>query len=106
MEIKLLEVRDCGTFIPVMAVRFGGGEHGLLRAAGYGADQHYAILTRLTDGQSMNDPYKWPNRTMREAHIHIERSWNILQDGSVVDVEFVLGETAKEKTSDLALQTD
>jgi len=106
MQVKLFEVRDRGTFIPVMATFFQGGESPLLRAAGYGTFQDYVILTKLTGGEcnASYDPYDWPTnpRTMREAHLFIEKSnWGDLQDGQVIDVEFVLGETTVCKTSEL-----
>lgn len=103
-QIKFFEVRDRGTFMPVMATFFNGGESPLLRSAGYGAAQDYTILTKFDGVKSQYDPYEWPSnpRTMREAHLFIEKSnWGDLQDGQVIDVEFVLGETKVCKTSQL-----
>jgi len=37
---------------------------------------------------------------MRAAHVYIEQSWALLKDGDVVDVEFILGETIKQKISE------
>jgi len=39
-------------------------------------------------------------RTMLEAHRHVAAHWNELQSGDVVDVEFILGETAAPKVSE------
>ena len=48
------------------------------------------------------DPYNWvrDTRTKRTAHSHIERNWADLRDGDVIDVEFILGETAIKKVSE------
>ena len=106
MQIKLLEIRDRGTFIPVMAARFNGSEHRLFRAAGFGVGQPAIIVVKLTGGAcaAEYDPFNWPKnpRTMHEAHLAIEKSWDSLQNGSVVDVEFELGETQTRKVPDYA----
>lgn len=105
MQVKLFEIRDRGTLIPVMATFFDGAESPLLRVAGYAAGEHYVILTKLTGGEcsAEYDPFNWPAnpRTMREAHRFIATSpWGDLQDGQVIDVEFLQGETSAPKTSD------
>lgn len=106
MQTKLFEVRDRGTFIPVMATIFDGAEHPLLHAAGYVAGQHYVILAKLTGGDcaATYDPFFWPAnpRTMREAHLFIDKTpWGDLKNGDVIDVEFSLGETSVKKESQL-----
>jgi hypothetical protein len=37
---------------------------------------------------------------MAQAHHHIYEKWDSLEDGDVVDVEFILGETTKPKLSE------
>lgn len=100
MRTKVLEVRDRATFIPVLAVKLGG-ENGfqdkLLEAAGYSRSGTYVLLTKLAGGICTYDPYKWGNRTMAHAHLHIHDCWEDLRDGDVVDVEFILGETTVKK---------
>ncbi len=125
MIAKALEVRDEGTFIPVLAVNMTPGrpypENGvmtedefkasldaytartyLLRRCGYACDgRPNIILTRLSgDGKATNDPYSWGGRTWPVAHNFIIEHWNELKDGDVVDVQFILGETKEPKKSE------
>ena len=46
------------------------------------------------------DAYDWRDRTMQVAHDYIEKNWGDLVDGAVVDVQFILGETAAPKVSE------
>ncbi len=104
MEIKFFQVRDRSTRIPVMAVRVTAAdcerpEHGELRHAGF-RESDYVFVTKLTGPETQYDPYEWPAnpRTMHQAHLYIEKRWGELPGrGDVVDVEFILGETAVEK---------
>ena len=115
MEVKLLELRDEGTFIPLlcvnMNVRHEIGDSSkayearryLLRRCGYPCDGHPNIaITHLSaDGdRCSNDPYFWGGRTRPVAHDYIIKHWVALRDGDVVDVEFILGETAQRKVSE------
>lgn len=38
---------------------------------------------------------------MPEAHKYIEANWDSIQDGGLIDVEYILGETNIEKESEL-----
>lgn len=117
MEIKLFEVRDRNTFMPVMAVKLGirqgrrdGAELFLLRRAGYGLTQlmpttqgmePYVILCKLDGVEAQYDPFGWPNpRTLGTAHTHIIRNWSTLETGDVIDVEYILKETSTPKQSE------
>lgn len=108
MKTLLLEVRDRMTFIPVLAVvmkpdcpEFGDqleSQRYLMRRCGYGFDMPSVLLTKASgDGSARCDPYAWGDRTMKEAHVYIEREWTTLRDGDVVDIEFILGETGMMK---------
>lgn len=97
-EIKLLEIRDAATFIPAMAVRVSGDDGYLMRRAGFGSPMIYLIA--LATEKCGYDPYGWGNRTMNGAHQIIERDWNTLNDGDVVDVQFEIGETTAKKVSE------
>lgn len=102
MKTKLFEVRDTGTFIPVLAVQFGSDidvERWLLARAGYGPecrDQcRYVWLSKIASsepGNSTYDPHGWPSssRTMQVAHQHITEHFDDLETGAVIDVEFIL----------------
>lgn len=118
MRVKLLEVRDEGTFIPMLCVDMNpGGLRGtseemakshdaqryLLRRRGYPCDGRPNIaITRLgCDGDPCsNDPHHWRGRTFPVAHAWIIEHWDELSDGDVVDVQFILGETTKPKISE------
>src|SRR5262245_27101303 len=118
MLAKALEIRDEGTFIAVLAVdmnpdktlgsvegieRFARQRY-LLRRCGYACDgRPNVIVTRLDgNGQATNDPFAWGAyvRTFRVAHDYIIDHWNELKDGDVVDVEFILAESAAPKRSE------
>lgn len=129
MQVKVLEIRDEGTFIPALAVDMNPGDaypkkgkftfsedefkslfdqHAarmyLLRRCGYPCDgEPNIILTRLDgNGQATNDPYGWKRdaRTFPVVHQYIIDHWHELKDGDVVDVSFVLGESKAPKVSE------
>lgn len=113
MTVKLFEIRDRATFIAVMAVHLHTDdvkEYRLLRKAGYAdsqisgrldADEPYIVLCKLDGVEANYDPFCWPNqRTMGTAHRHIIEEWFRLQSGDVIDVEFILGESAVPKPSE------
>ena len=106
MEIKCLEVRDEGTFIPVICIRpipDNGDQRYLLRRDGYSGEENErcVIVIKAQCEGCAYDPYDWPrNRTMQNAHLFIETYWSELCDGDVVDVQFILGETKRKKLSE------
>ena len=97
MQVKLFEIRDRATFIPIMATKvdyYNIEQKYLLERAGYGFPSQMVILTQISSGSgnSLCDPYDWGDRTMRTAHEFITANFDILQDGDVVCVESILGE--------------
>ncbi len=111
MKSKLLEIRDAGTFIPILAVQFGSeheAERYLASRAGYGRtsdDQRaYVFLCRIDafNARSTYNPHGWPGgaRTMPVAHQYIIDKFDDLEPGAVVDVEYILGLTDEPKTSE------
>ncbi len=110
MEIKLLEVRDEGTTIPVICIQPVGrnaAEDWMLARSGYSSNRRsqsqYVIMAYLDGAEHFAtcDPYDWENgRTLREAHNYIIDHWDELESGAVVDIEYILGETRAPKTSD------
>jgi hypothetical protein len=96
MQAKALELRDAGTFIPVLCVDMSPANEAqryLLGRCGYSCDgQPNILMTRLAaDGTSAwNDPYGWGGRTFPVAHAYIIEHWEALQDGDVVDVSLRL----------------
>lgn len=124
MVVKLFEVRDRGTFMPVMAVRlvptaqslWFEKELWLLRRAGYSIEQlqvqpddlnfqPYIVLCKLDEVEAQYDPFRWPMppRTLRIAHMHIIDNWWELNSGDLIDVEFIVGESKEPKPSEKLL---
>ena len=98
METKLLEIRDAGTLIPAVAVLLSSDDGWLARRAGYGPP--WVLLTSAFGGRKAeSDPYAWGDRTMSVAHQCIAENWTTIANGSVIDVEFILGETRAPKSS-------
>lgn len=59
-------------------------------------------LIMLATERCAYDPYDWGDRTMTVAHQYIESNFDQLNNGDVVDVEFILGETSVPKRSEAA----
>ena len=108
MKSLILEVRDKGTLIPVMATMISNNtgedayEDNLMGRAGYGT-YGMCMLTILESGETKNDPFKWDtcSRTMHEAHCYIYKHFNELSSGDVIDVEYILGESNIKKRSEV-----
>lgn len=110
---KLIEVRDEGTTMPCIAIQPDpqtDAETWCYARTGYGLEpcdmRQYVLLAPLHAGEGLLvcDPFKHPGapsrRTLFEAHRYIRKHWNELESGDVVDVQFILGETDKPKTSE------
>jgi hypothetical protein len=105
--VKCLEIRDEGTFIPVICIRpvpENEGQRYLLRRDGYRGDESERCVVMI-DAQCRGvayDPYDWnvESRTKRYAHDYITTHWAGLKDGDVIDVEFILGESKEKKASE------
>lgn len=106
MLVKMLEIRDSLTFMPVMTIKpiaDNEGQHYLLRRDGYDASrrEQCVILIKSQCRDVSYDPYNWDGeRTMQVAHLYICEHWDTLRDGDVVDVQFILGETKTPKISE------
>jgi hypothetical protein len=96
MNVKLLELRDAGTFIPLLCVdmnpdymndpnnQTNKAQRYLLRRCGYPCDgrPNIAITHLLASGKPCsNDPYAWGGRTYPVAHNYIIEKWSELKDG-------------------------
>lgn len=116
METKLFELRDRGTFIPIIATLMCSDDPAevyLLRRTGYSGEcpkksllpflHPLILLDRLTGGCSDCDPHSehgGGKRTFPTAHQYIQDHWSELVSGQVIDVEFILGETDHPKVSE------
>jgi hypothetical protein len=104
LDNKVLEVRDAGTHIPVLAIRMLA-KNGIQRyyihgRMGYPMDGTGIAVIKLNDCDGNIDPYAWADRTMSTAHHWIYDHFDELADGDVVDVEFILGEKPSKKVSE------
>jgi hypothetical protein len=106
MQVKVFELRDSGTFIPVICIKptpDNEGQRYLLRRDGYSCDPQDSVII-MVNAQchgAAYDPYDWSDaRTKRTAHIYIQQHWHALADGDVIDVEFILKERSQPKVSE------
>ena len=106
MKTKMIEIRDRLTCIPALAIQmtpFGPVEKQFLRRCGYPMPDGRAdgdvlpsvVLMNLSDQKASSDAYDWGDRTMNAAHLYIERHFDDLRDGQVVDVRVLLGEASE-----------
>jgi hypothetical protein len=114
MDLKLFEIRDRGTFIKAFAFRptpsaFGptsqlDAERFLIRIAGWSDPEHAAtqLIFGAFGGECHDDPYQWGRsaRTMPQAHLYLADNFDKLNSGDVIDVEYILGESAAPKVSE------
>lgn len=108
----MIEIRDKGTTIPAIAVRVDPDafnsvrvERALLSRAGYAEDEAYVFLLDITPPlkvwYSSNQFYgQLYSRTYPIVMRYLEDNWNAVDNYSVVDVEFILGETYKPKQAE------
>ena len=103
MKTKTIEIRDSATFIPALAVRMGldhEGDRYLMERAGFQVPETYILLIHLEGMRIEYDPYEWSDRTMQAAHLYIEKEFDRLKPGEVVDVEYILKEKEAPKLSE------
>jgi len=109
MDCKTFEIRDSATFIPMLAVKLEPAceaDRYLLSRAGCGRElttqSGYIQLCRIDGGEgtSQCDPHHWGSRTIQTAHEYIVTHWGSLSSGTVIDVEYILGETDTKKVSE------
>lgn len=110
MIAKTFEIRDVATFIPVLAVKLNPSnekDRYLLGRAGYGTtpdnQAEYVMLCNLDggNGRCTVDEYDWGiSRTRTVAHAYIKKNFDTMESGAIVDVQFILGETAEPKASE------
>lgn len=109
MEVKLFEIRDAATFIPIMCIKLSSRneeERYLLARAGYGqlAEVHktYVMMIQIAGGagQAICDFCDWNGRTYYESHHYIYENWNVLKSGDVIDVEYIIGKSSQPKVSE------
>lgn len=102
MICKYLEVRDRATCIPVLAISMDNPKSDIERiflersGFSFGAGRCVVMIDLENKCIASYDPYFWSKsyyeRTRTEAHSYIERNFENLKDGDVIDVEYILGE--------------
>lgn len=101
MKTKLFEIRDRATFMPAMATQARSSDEKeiyLLRSSGFGYSPLIILyFLELNDGHW--SAHHWGDRTMSTAHKYIQKNWDVLKSGDVIDVEYILGETTEPKMS-------
>lgn len=111
MTAKTIEIRDRATFIPAIVIRLDPSNEAdryLLARSGYGrtpeTQREYVLLAGLAGGleKVCCDPHDWLDgtRTRSVAHQWVIEHFDEIESGAVVDVEFILGESAKAKVSE------
>lgn len=116
IETKILELRDNGTFIPIITVlvcneRSGSQEDWLLGKCGWGPRQDgFYLFSAADDGShfaiSCGDPkflhsQTFPvDRTFTSAFAYVSSHWDEFETGDVVDVRVILKETTEPVATD------
>jgi hypothetical protein len=125
--VKFFEIRDEGTMFPWMAYRLRplhdavkDGQTlenrrvlALLRRGGFGDEPEAYIMQGTALGDEVDfhyDVFFWRSgkqgergRTRFFAAKYIEEHFDELESGQVIDVEFILGETAAPKLPEVAV---
>jgi hypothetical protein len=109
MILRTVEIRDRNTFIPALAIRLkpaNESQRYLLARVGF-RDGESILLVVLSSQKATADPYGWVSlgmgpRTMPIVHKWLEKHFDEVVDGDVIDVEFILGETDRPKLSERA----
>ena len=101
-NIKTVEIRDRATYIPAFAIRMWGSdvkELFLFKSCGYGIMGSCVMLIPLQapwlSARCSDEQKNMNGRTIAEAHKWIEKNFSSINNGDVVDVEFILGEKDK-----------
>ena len=107
MEMKILEVRDSATFITCLAIYIGNFHKlspklkFLVQRAGYSNCSPCILFGKLEGGEFKHDIYEHSSsRTLKVAHDYVEQNWDAIEDGELIDVEFILKETYTRKSSE------
>lgn len=98
MNIKKFELRDRATYIPVIAIRAfdydGFKESWFFGSSGYRSGDVLLIPIQAPwlSSRCSEEQRGLNGRTLKFAHDYIEKNWTDLEDGQVIDVEYILGE--------------
>lgn len=106
MKTKMFEIRDRATCMVVAAMKTKGesvAEGRLLKRAGW--DENSVILCSIDGGsEATHDPFVWRkngNNTLFQAHLYLQKHFDELENGSVIDVEYISGRATQPKESEI-----
>jgi len=119
METKIIELRDSGTTLIVLAAKFRGldvWEQWAVARAGYGQTEEdrewYVLIVPLDGGaeEAHTDPHDWKHsRTIYTAHRWLRETpdaWDsVPASGGLIDVQVLLGETRTPKVTEFFTKT-
>lgn len=99
MESKVFEVRDRMTFIPLIAVRMNhreADERYLVRQAGWREEFLFGRMSN--DSIALEHVARWRHcATLGTACEFIAQNWEALENGAVIDSEYIRGESKQPK---------
>jgi hypothetical protein len=111
MISKIFEVRSPATLIVIIATKLKAENQqtaALLSHSGYGQTnkdiERYILVTAIDGGGggiATTDAYKHHCEELRVAHIYINEHFSDLENGSVLDVDYIRGTSDKPKKSDM-----
>jgi len=106
MEVKLFDVIDHDVHVPVVAIRCNPaseGERRLLAYAGYGSETEdqsgHVLFIGLHGADLKAGGDLWQRLNPLDVQACIAAKWDTLYAGSVLDVEFLMGERITPRAS-------
>ena len=104
LEIKFVEVVDIATCIPCLLLKgkpdnMDNRQSWIWERGGWGDTEGIYLMPIQTPELTKYDPYDYKDRTFKTVLLHAQQNWNTINDGDVIDVEFVLGEKSAPKES-------
>ena len=104
LEIKFVEVVDIATCIPCLLLKgnpsnMDNRQSWVWERGGWGDTQGIYLLPIQSPELTRYDAYSYKDRTFKTVLLHAQENWNTINDGDVIDVEFVLGEKSAPKES-------
>lgn len=105
VETKIFEIRDRGTYIPVLVVELATQvvtcpEYYYLSRHGWNSQYPQYLCFRLDNCAAILSEELPLDRTLTTAFKYIAANWLKLLSGAVIDVEYILGETKQPKRSE------
>jgi hypothetical protein len=114
MISKVFELRSPATLIVILATRLSAENlqsATLLFHSGYGRYpkdiENYILVTPLDGGGNdvaTTDPYMHKIEEIRIAHIYLREHFDELDNGSVIDIDYIQGNTNEPKETDMSSQ--